>query len=127
MKTSSKILRAFMTGGVITFIFLCIFSGGVDKALQILLMSIICTAGIGLGFWVAISIFVGAAFWGIVNLVRRNSGSNGGSTWISPDKTALMDYITNARSSGLSESAIQGNLQSKGWSDGLIQDAFNSV
>jgi ABC-type transport system involved in multi-copper enzyme maturation permease subunit len=125
-------VNKIIVGVPITLIFLFVFLG-VDGTTSLLLASIVCTAGIGLVFWLGIAMVVG---W-ILTIILQSFYSDAGQEIADkPDKSAsyvpvtdaetnlIVNYIQDARNYGFKDNEIREKLTNTGWSDEKINGAF---
>lgn len=123
----------------ITFISLALISGGFQPALQIIQISIICTAGISLVVWIPLCWFVG---WVAIKMIENASGRTlipydsmeirsdalrQQNISLTPQNISLIDYIEKGIKQGWSESQITSRLRAQGWEDEEIAEAQLSV
>jgi hypothetical protein len=117
-------------GFCVSSVALCIFGGGVQAAFQILALSIVCTAGLGLVFWIPLWWFVG---WVTMTLVvavaesRATQPAKDVKPVVRRTEGAIMMYIRKATAEGMNQDLIVQCLQSQGWSLAEIQKARQSV
>jgi hypothetical protein len=113
-----------LVGAVITMVSLCLGMGP-NQALSLLMLSIVCTAGLGLAFWLPLFWGVG---WLIATLIRT---FRSGDTPLTANETAkqrtLMAYINQSLRANASESQIINRLKVQGWEDAEIEQAFVAV
>ena len=99
---------------------------GVEPAWQLLLISVVCTAGIGLVFWVGIAFLLGALTLSIVNRLLGNSPPTGIPR---PDgKTeALMSYMSRSMQAGANLGQLSRRLSRQGWTQEDIDQAYQRL
>lgn len=99
----------------------------------IIFASIICTAGLGLIFWIPAMFFVGAVITGIIRLIKfaiRGASPTASTTPtkdLPPDTEAITTYIRQCRSLGFSNTIIAANLARAGWTDEKIGPALETT
>ena len=131
-KTSKGHFIATGIGLPFTLIGLLVMTGSLSNALGLFLISIICTVGIGLAFWLLISWMIG---WTILMLVlpftstastaeSRNSSSE--NRW-EGGQTALRGYIQRSLAAQATETQITSRLINEGWSESDIEQAYQAV
>ncbi|MDJ0705039.1 MAG: hypothetical protein QNJ46_17290 [Leptolyngbyaceae cyanobacterium MO_188.B28] len=131
-KTTKGHLIAVGIGLPILFIGLLIMTGSLGDTISLLLISIICTVGIGLAFWLLIAWIIG---WFILMLFlpySRLSSSTEPDNSASENKweggqTALRGYIQRSMAARATETQITSRLINEGWSETEIQQAYQSV
>lgn len=120
----------FLVGFAITFIAMTAVSGGVNTAVQILFMSVVCTAGISLALWLPLWWVVGFAITGAYSLIAQLAGwqrievpitAANQTVSFTPEQVALANYTRDARTKGLSETQIASRLAAQGWSNEEIE------
>ena len=126
-------LTAIGVGLLIIFVSLSIMLGSLNNAVSLLVMSIVCTVGIGLAFWSAIAWMVG---WTVLLVLAplfsqllpaiepentANEDRRGG------EQTALRGYIQRSLAARATESQITRRLISQGWSETEIEQAYQAV
>lgn len=127
---------AIPTGAVIILCSLAIFSGDLQAALAMILISIVCTLGISLLIWIPLCWLAGILTIGIsvglVKLLRSQVQQKvPGEAIVQPaivdralaERQSLANYIRKAQKKGLSESQIQSRLRQEGWSVTEIANA----
>lgn len=97
-----------------------IFSGGL---LSILLLSIICTAGIGLIFLIPIALLMGTMVSLLINFLFFRSNK---SDLIESDK-ALQKYILDAKNYGKSREETNKLLTNAGWKETEINPKLQDI
>ena len=123
--------RVFV-GFFVSIPIVCILAGGVEQGFLLLLVSIVCTAGIGLVFWIPVWGLVGgltlAIISGFSNKVEEKPDARHGSGFPLRNKDirhdlALTAYIRQAMDIGMDADEITRRLQLSGWGTGEIQSA----
>jgi hypothetical protein len=117
-------------GFCICSVALCIFGGGVQAAFGILALSIVCTAGLGLVFWIPLWWGVGWVTVTVVGAVvesRTTQPAKRGKPVVRRTDGAIQTYIRKATAAGMNQDLIVDCLQSQGWSAAEIQKARRSV
>lgn len=93
------------------------------NSLSMLYVSIICTAGIGTAFWLAIAYIIGTILSIIVNFLvgskRRELALD--------EKQAVEKYVREAKERQLSRNEVRRKLIEAGWNDQLITKIINSI
>ncbi len=130
-------LGRILAGIPLTFVGLLVCTGGdVQNAVAVFALSIICTAGIGLIFWLPVMWVVGAltlmAYDAVTQGYRDRSGAPSqpqtstqrGKSHVTPsDIRALADYLKKFQTYGEIQDAIK-RLRLQGWSDKQIEQAI---
>lgn len=93
------------------------------NSLSILLVSIICTAGIGTAFWLAIAYIIGAILSIIVNFLVGSKRQE----LALDEKQAVEKYVREAKNQQLSRDEVKRKLIETGWNDQLITKIIDSV
>ncbi|MEM9539798.1 MAG: hypothetical protein AAGA60_09830 [Cyanobacteria bacterium P01_E01_bin.42] len=119
-------LRKVSVGFIVTFGVLCI--NGINNALSILILSILCTAGVSLVMWIPLWWLVGWITFAIFRAIAKSNADSDPSRDTStstqdPNQQALLNYIKLAQSKGFSDSQISTRLRVEGWSDAEIAAA----
>jgi cytochrome c biogenesis protein CcdA len=133
-------------GFVIVFLILAVFIGSISDTFSLILLSIICTAGISLILWLPIWYVTGylcvIPFRLLVKALDVNlpitstppqqpaaqtppSGAQAQS--LSRDQAAVTNYIKKAKAKGLNKESITRALQANGWTLDSINSAFQRV
>lgn len=103
--------------------FIIVFCLILTNSLAVLLVSIICTLGIAIPFWLAIAYIVGTIISLTINLLvsskRRELSLD--------EKSALEKYIREAKDQQLSRMEVKKKLIDVGWSEQLVVNIVNSV
>ncbi|MFN0199658.1 MAG: hypothetical protein ACKVT0_23130 [Planctomycetaceae bacterium] len=130
-------LGRILAGIPLTFLVLLVFTGGdVQNAVAVFVLSIICTAGIGLIFWLPVMWVVGTltlmVYEAAAQAYRDRSGTSSqpqtstqrGKAQRKPsDIKALADYLKKFQTYGDIQDAIK-RLRLQGWSDKQIEQAI---
>jgi len=129
---SIRISLAMFVGFPIVFLILAAFVGSFSDAFALALMSIICTAGIGLVVWIPVCWIVG---WIVLKLGYLAFGSKtndvADALTTEAQKTvpdpALLRYMMAAREHGMDSAAVAQNLTAAGWTADSIELASRYV
>lgn len=133
-------------GFVLVFLILALFIGSLSDTFSLILLSVICTAGISLILWLPIWYGTGYLCLSLVRLVLKAFGVSlpGASTTprqpvtpattsgdqaqgLSRDQTAVINYIQKAKAKGLNREFITKALLANGWRHDNINAAFQWV
>lgn len=127
-----KAMGRIITGFPVSTLLLSLFAGGIQQAFMILLVSIVCTAGIGLVVWIPLWWAVG---WLAQTLFGRFRGlgdeedspgrpaATAGEEPASSEDLSLMQFLKRAEARGISRDAIDRALTGAGWSEAEILQA----
>ena len=119
-----------LLGFILSIPITTILAGGVENAFGLLVISIVCTAGIGLVFWIPVWWLVGMLTLDVV--VRLASGKPAPQPKPNPTKLAARDYgalqafIAKAIAMGMDADEITQLLQKNGWPKADIESAYRS-
>lgn len=134
-----KTLLAAFVGFLVSSFALIFIAGGPEYAFQIVVLSIICTFGAGLLFWVPLWIAVGYLCLGLFKLVEKAAGVNSShndtpddyddleevkTPVASPSHSAILEYVTRAKQAGMAENVMINRLKTKGWNGDEIYKAL---
>ncbi|MCH7685312.1 MAG: hypothetical protein IH899_01290 [Planctomycetes bacterium] len=133
-----KFLASLGIGMPVTFLGLIIFTGGVEDAWMVLVVSVICTAGIGLVVWIPVFWGVGAATLALIGIFVKKKPDGKDEAKGSPpdeakgtrldlDQTAMTEYMKKAHARGMSHDEISDRLHQQGWSFDVIKSAFRTL
>ncbi len=126
-----------LIGIPICFILTCIYVGGIDEAMSIILIAIVCTAGISLVIILPCCTLAGFITTSICRAMMKKqtsppplpAGLADATTQIaempSRDCIAIAMFLRKASAAGLSEATSIEKLAAEGWSNELIQNAIN--
>jgi hypothetical protein len=123
MKSFSEAFLKTFTGLVIIVLLLLLFFG--NGAITILLISIVCTAGVGLAIWIPAGYLVGSLVFSAARLFSKNLNQED-QPKLNRDDAALTNYIKTAKKSGLNTNEISSRLKEKGWTEEKISAAFKN-
>ncbi len=119
--------KRILCGMPVTFLGLIIFSGSVENAGATFFISVICTAGIGLVFWIPLWWFVG---WMTLELIgifmNKRYGKEEAAAKhrpLSRDEVELTEYIRHAEARGMGDDEIDRLLRRQGFNEYFIQKA----
>lgn len=102
---------------------------GWGTAQMILLMSVLCTAGLGLLIWVPVSYSIGHLIFSWLGIFKSStnttiSESSSEATFSSPIVESLNRYISQSRLHNMTDKQIRTELTRVGWSKEAIDEAF---
>lgn len=108
-----KALIPLSIGGIVLFLSLAVALGGVDRAGQLLALSLLRTNGMALLIWMPLAMLGG---WFVVAMGRLIGRRQKSTTVEKQDsRNAIASYLQQANSSGLSFEQAKKNLQRQGW------------
>ncbi len=126
-------------GAVVVFVALIALTGSLSNAWTLLAMSLICTLGLALIFWVPLCAGTGMLLlFGLLAAYRALQRTTGAqiapldnlAAATQPDRRshnihyqALADYIRKAEAKGTSAAQIEARLAAQGWSEQDIEQA----
>jgi len=107
-------------------------TGTFQSLISLALMSIICTAGLGLVVWIPLLHLIGSKALTVVGAIaamfsdtgRKEEGAPEQKGSMLREQMAIERYIERANVYGLSREQILSALKSGGWSDAEIQAAY---
>ncbi len=107
-------------------------TGNFQSLLSLALMSIICTAGIGLVVWIPLLYLIGSISLAVIRAIsamfsesgRKEEGAPEQKGAMLKEQMAIEQYINRAKFYGLSHEQILSALKNGGWSDVEIQAAY---
>jgi len=105
----------------------CFFAGGVSEGLTLMLLSIICTAGIALVVWVPVWWVIGWLLLAIVDLIRSKQPKEKQAGDPKLRDEVLVAYLREADARGMDQQTATSRLTSMGWSIGEIELARQRV
>jgi hypothetical protein len=122
-------VRDVLVGLLQLLVLLTLMLGSFNRALELLAVSSLCTAGIGAAFWFAVAYVLGAAsLYVLVQLIRplgwpqpealRPSFGSGSS------HTGLRGYVERRRRAGGDDDHIRADLLRGGWSPSEVEAAL---
>jgi len=113
-------------GCAVSFLFMWPMIGSLKETIMLLIMSIVCTAGIGLVVWIPVWFLVGWATFSVINLVFGKSKKSATPPPLpdySREQRAIINFLEDARRSGLSDEDACARLRAIGWPDNSIEEA----
>ncbi|MGK7926227.1 MAG: hypothetical protein AB4290_13455 [Spirulina sp.] len=119
-----KFLSRLAIGFIVTFLVLCV--NGINNAISILALSIICTAGVSLVIWIPLWWLVGWITLAIYRAIAKSAPATPReaiATTHDINQQALLNYMKLAKSKGYSDSQISSRLRVEGWKDSEIEAA----
>lgn len=124
----SRFLFRVGIGILVSFPIVCVAAGGVEEALLVLLISIVCTAGAGLVVWVPAWWLLGwgaiaAVAWGIDKYNGVETAEVVDSPAPSHSNQALREYLRQATANGIDSEEATCRLVINGWDMSDIQAA----
>lgn|GEM_PF-1776817 len=122
-------LRAFLIGVAPMVGLLALMSGSLDSAVSMILLSVLCTAGIGGLFWVGVAILVGTVLQLLLPPLRpapREVVFR--ATAREPDEAMLLRHYAGEKlGQGMSEAAVRRDLLRSGWNEGQADAALKQA
>ena len=111
-----------------------IVAGGVEDAFGLFVISIVCTGGIGLVFWIPVWWLVGALAFLLIGIVWKTEEKSdpkpkpirNPTKLPSADYLALKAYIAKVMASGMGVEEMTRRLQNNGWKAADIESAYQS-
>ncbi|MDH4091942.1 MAG: hypothetical protein OEV74_21545 [Cyclobacteriaceae bacterium] len=130
MKLLRKFSKQILTGLVIVGLGGSLLIG--EKFLELIFLSILCTAGAGIFIWLGIVYIVGVIGLAVYNLIRKAwsdtdaeaKGSPAPAVKMSSHDIALSNYIRVARAAGNPDLNIRQRLVENGWNPQKVDDAL---
>lgn len=124
-----KFIARLGVGFLISFSITAILSGGLQGAVGLLVISIVCTAGIGLVFWIPVWWFVGFLVLHAIAALSRESSeepeSKANPTRLSSrDFKALKEFIGESLRSGMAVDEMKRRLEQGGWRKADIEIVY---
>jgi ABC-type transport system involved in multi-copper enzyme maturation permease subunit len=116
-----------LIGFVIVVFFLSILTGNITQVVSLLLMSIVCNAGVGLIFWIGLSFIIGSITLEVIEKVFKKYPKDSvheQPLHLSNNELALNAYIAQCLQLGVRRENIQNALIQKGWRSDDIQKAL---
>jgi hypothetical protein len=132
MQASGRIVVGF----VVSTLLLMLFAGGIQEAFMVLLISIVCTAGIGLVVWIPLwwgvgwlTLTVSGRFWGPGDEGGDSPrpAAPGGAEPASSEELSLVQFLKQAQARGVSRETIDHALTGAGWSEAEILKARSKL
>ena len=124
MNSMANNALALGIGIIITFLGLSIFLGDIGGAISLIVLSVVCTAGISLIIWIPLCWAIG---WIILQILKLagvfSPATNPVNTRIESHTMALINYIKQAKNHGLSDTQIATRLRTQGWTNEDIETA----
>jgi hypothetical protein len=137
-------LAAALTGLPLVALGLALLIGDPRMALLLIAVSVVCTAGIGALFWLALAMVIGlAVLYGADQLARRMLGRPAGiglfpgiddrSGGTQPQsrqdqrQQMLQDYVQQRLARQGDSSRLRSDLEEVGWSSAQIEAAFAAI
>jgi hypothetical protein len=132
-------MRALLIGVVPMLALLTVMCGSFGDALQIIIISTVCTLGIGGFFWAGVAMLFGALLQVLVPSLRVNPGV-GAAPGAAPSSleppgaggekvvaNLLVNYASAKRRQGASETAVRRDLLRSGWNEGQADAALKQA
>ena len=122
IKSGNFILKLFV-GFLADFLLMALFGGGFGSAISILVLSVVCTGGIGLIVWFPLAYLTGSLIFYVAN--KLNGGGTRKENLFSEvrfadEQQSLKNYYEQARNAGMSEAQIEQSLLDSGWEPKVI-------
>lgn len=127
---------AGVIGQLLLFVALVLLTGSVTNAFGMVLLSIFCTAGIGLVFWLGLSMVVGMAILYVVDQLLRWRWRPQGTGLFSPASSVrvmrerqrvLEQYLARRLVQGNDPVRVRRELLEAGWGEPQLEEAFLTV
>jgi len=136
MSRLARNLLALPVGLPIVYFGTVVICGGFENANLLLLLSIVCTFGLGLLFWLPLCWFAG---WIPLLMISRLTGPREEEPILAEvveqprltrDEVAVIQYMRAAQRSGMDAIRVDEVLRQNGWDESLIRrvrELFNLV
>ena len=121
-----KIPLYILAGIPISFVILIPFVGGVEDAGSLMILSIVCTAGVSLVVWIPVWFILGwiaAAICGMAGLTPESKNPSQILSQHERNVKGVVKYMRRAKASGVSDVQITYKLEEAAWSSAVIDDA----
>ncbi len=117
---------SMLVGAPVVYLATVAITGGFDDAAGLIAISIICTAGIGLVFWIPLCWISGASILWIVRKIRGTDPEAESSQQTKPraDWFAMANYLQKVQTKGGSLDAAKERLRGAGWEETEIENAL---
>ena len=131
--TSLPWLTAALTGVPLVLLGLLLLSGSLADVWMLLFLSVLCTAGIGLLFWLGLAMVVGLAVLYVCDqLLRWQGRPNGtglfggaGGVAVQHQRQRMLEhYLARRLALGVDPVRVRQDLIGAGWSEAQLQQAF---
>ncbi len=129
-------MRSALIGALPLLLLLTLLSGSLGNAVGILLLSVVCTLGIGGLFWIGAAILIGATLQLLLPSLQaagstaRGSGRRTGSPAATLTQEVpvfvrqLHHYVNVQRRQGVSAERLRSDLLAHGWTAEEVNDAL---
>ena len=123
-------------GQLLLLVGLMLLTGSVYEPLVLITLSIVCTAGIGLFFWLGLSVVVGMAALYVVDQLLRWRWRPQGTGLFSPASNVrvmrerqrvLEHYLARRLVQGNDPVRVRRDLLEAGWGEAQVEEAFFTV
>lgn len=122
-----RFLWRALAGIPLSILFMWPIAGGLQDAVTLIVLSIVCTAGIGLVIWIPIWWFIGWTAFTLTGLAtgKTETGSDQPPAIpkISREHQAIINFMEIAYRTGTPKEQIVSQLQDAGWPAHLIEEA----
>lgn len=118
--------RHALIGAPILFVISCFFLGGIGEASQIIMLAVICTAGISLIVIIpacALTGWIAASIFALARPGKNVDANDAPPPLPSRDCLAIAAYLRQAAEKQFEESAAVEALVGQGWSEAQIREA----
>lgn len=123
MISALKLPNSLLVGCPVVLVVLGLTVGWQNAGI-LLLTSVVCTMGIGLGFWLLVAVAVG---WVILTTVELATGHRRNPPNTDGRAEALLTYVQRCLQTGADPTQIRPHLRLQGWTDAEIDQAFARV
>ena len=126
-------LMAALTGVPLLLLGLLLLSGSMSDVWLLLFLSVVCTAGIGLAFWLGLATLLGLAALYVCDQLLRTLGhpkgtglfdGAGGLAAQHQRQRTLEHYLARRLAMGVDPVRVRQELIGAGWSETQLQQAF---
>lgn len=114
--------QAALVGMPVVLVGLVLLTGSLEAAANLILLSTLCTLGIGGLFWIGIAALVGAGLLAVVAALRHQPITLGGRA--AAEQQLITAYVQSRRQAGGDEQRIRSDLQRAGWRPAEIETAL---
>jgi hypothetical protein len=129
MNRGLRLALALPVGTPIVLLVTVVICGGVEGAMLLILISVVCTLGIGALFWLAGAFFVGWVTLLFISLALESARGQPvlaeavDRPRLSRDEIAVIDYMRHGQAAGFPAAQVDELLRRNGWTDAIIARA----
>jgi hypothetical protein len=122
-----RFFTSVLVGAPLAYLGTVVLVGEFEEAAGLIAISILCTAGVGLVFWIPVCWINGFIARAILSGVFQNGGPPSLPSREVADRTAMERFLRQSERRGESMDEARERLREEGWDDDRVRTAVENV